>query len=152
MMLNLDFEETIPAVYHRRHRTELMCGWHIVMYTDVYVTVDDDMFANYWNHSNGLHACAINPAERDVSRVNLSKRGPHKKKKKKWTLFHPDEVIEDMCNVQCGPIEAEESIKLVYYGTCRMANHNSSLYFDCICDGSECIQWSGRARQNISSA
>lgn len=49
---------------------------------------------------------------------------------KKWTLFQPDEVIED---VQCAPIEAEESIKLVYYGTCRMANHNSSLYFDWMC-------------------
>lgn len=43
-------------------------------------------------------------------------------------------MIED---VQCAPIEAEESIKLVYYGTCRMANHNSSLYFDCMCGGGE---------------
>lgn len=52
---------------------------------------------------------------------------------KKRTLFQSDDgVIED---VQCAPIEAEESIKLVYYGTCRMANHNSSLYFDCMCGG-----------------
>lgn len=154
MMLNLDFEEQ-PSRTSSLLNAHGSCnvGSGSVDGERYACDIGRCVFAKYWNHSNGMHATA--PTERDEHRMNgisfeeSETQNGGRKTRTLYSTRSSDDVIED---VQCAPIEAEESIKLVYYGTCRMANHNSSLYFDCICGGSECIQWSGYRRQNMTPA